>query len=291
MNDRFQNLRVRVITAVVLASLFALIGVLSAYWCAARIGLVALGLIAVLLCAGEFAVFSSGAGAPPSRPLMRGWTIFYLALPAFWTAKTMALFPCDIRLSAPIAASLFAKGVLLSFVLLMLSAVYAGRQAIENVRALLAQALPALCLIGAGGGALVGLALLQDSPRVLFWLVLVVSINDIAAYFGGSYFGGPKLAPALSPKKTLSGSACGLAGGLAAGILFGVSFGFQGSLLRLTGTILLVVAAAQVGDLLKSYLKRLSGVKDSSALLPGHGGVLDRLDGILAGSIVALLWW
>lgn len=133
------------------------------------------------------------------------------------------------------------------------------------------------------GLAMAYLTLLRDSelhgfPMVV-WLVLVVVAADVGAYFTGRLLGGPKLWPAVSPGKTWSGAIGGLATALAVGLAFGA---FQGwALLRLAGLSLAVAVASQLGDLLESAVKRRFGVKDASRLIPGHGGLMDRLDGVM----------
>ncbi len=120
------------------------------------------------------------------------------------------------------------------------------------------------------------------------WLVLVVIASDVGGYFAGRQFGGPKLWPAISPKKTWSGTMGGWA--LAAGV--GLLFGLFAPGWPLADTILIsliLCVAAQAGDLLESWIKRREGVKDSSNLIPGHGGVLDRFDGLLAATSVFAL--
>ncbi len=117
------------------------------------------------------------------------------------------------------------------------------------------------------------------------FLVLVVWASDIGAYATGRWVGGAKLAPAISPGKTWSGAA----GGLIAAILVGVAGSSAGGYASggfLAGGLGLV---AQSGDLAESALKRHFGVKDSGALIPGHGGLLDRLDGLLAVAGVATI--
>ncbi len=118
------------------------------------------------------------------------------------------------------------------------------------------------------------------SPHLLLVFLMSVWCNDSAAFFVGSRLGRHKLSLTLSPNKTWEGSAAGLVAGIAAGTLGGywVAGGWQPSLLWLFG---LAAVSAQVGDLVESLLKRAVGVKDSGALLPGHGGVLDRLDAII----------
>jgi phosphatidate cytidylyltransferase len=117
---------------------------------------------------------------------------------------------------------------------------------------------------------------------VLFPLVLTW-ICDTFAYMAGSQFGGPKMAPVLSPNKTWSGAVGGAVGAIvAAGLLGQVvnRLGWSFSLIQLLGVGLTVGIVAQVGDVAESLLKREAGVKDSSNLIPGHGGVLDRLDSL-----------
>ncbi len=119
----------------------------------------------------------------------------------------------------------------------------------------------------------------SEGFRQLFYLIIVVVAADTFAYFGGSYFKGPKMAPKLSPNKSWSGFVSGVLGACVIGGFAGHYFGF-GSVF---GAILAVpVAVVSVfGDFLESGLKRKLGVKDSGGLLPGHGGLLDRLDSLI----------
>lgn len=118
---------------------------------------------------------------------------------------------------------------------------------------------------------------------VLYVLSCVIAM-DSAAYFGGKRFGKRKLAPRISPKKTIEGLGCGLLASLLIGVMFASSFS---TLLGISGLYTTLMAGllglvAQAGDLLISFAKRKAGVKDSGTLLPGHGGILDRIDGHLA---------
>ena len=116
------------------------------------------------------------------------------------------------------------------------------------------------------------------------WALALVWMTDIGAYFAGRAIGGPKLAPAISPNKTWAG----LAGGVVLASLFGAAMhGFYGLPLRMTLATPGLAVIAQGGDLYESWLKRRAGVKDSGTLIPGHGGVLDRLDGIVPVAPVA----
>ena len=124
--------------------------------------------------------------------------------------------------------------------------------------------------------------------ELVIWLIAIVIAADIAAYFVGRAIGGPKLAPRISPGKTWSGAAGGIAGAVAVGLALG-------SALDLAPPMMLAVAAAalavvsQAGDLLESRIKRAFGVKDTSGILPGHGGMMDRVDGIVAVLAAAAL--
>ncbi len=121
----------------------------------------------------------------------------------------------------------------------------------------------------------------------VIWLLIVIWITDTAAFFAGRSIGGPKLAPSVSPKKTWSGAIAGVAAATLAGGAFAWFAGLPGwaGLGILSAAISIV---GQVGDLIESALKRRFGVKDSSNLIPGHGGVLDRLDSLVTASVVAL---
>ena len=119
-----------------------------------------------------------------------------------------------------------------------------------------------------------------------FWALALVWMCDIGAYATGRAIGGPKLAPAISPNKTWAG----LIGGVTPASLFGVAMHVGLSLpWRLTLATPVLAVLAQAGDLYESWLKRRANVKDSGNILPGHGGVLDRLDGLVPVAPVAAL--
>lgn len=118
-------------------------------------------------------------------------------------------------------------------------------------------------------------------------LFAIVWTTDVLAYFTGRAIGGPKLMPAVSPKKTWSGAIGGAVGAVAAALAVGAAFGGL-NLTALAILALVLSAVSQAGDLLESQVKRHFGTKDASHLIPGHGGAMDRLDGFWAAVIVAL---
>ena len=113
---------------------------------------------------------------------------------------------------------------------------------------------------------------------LVFWLMLVTWSTDIFAYFAGRAIGGPKLAPRISPNKTWAGLIGGMAGAAVVGAAAAWAFGLDPLFLAAGAPLGLL---AQLGDLYESRVKRRLGVKDSGTILPGHGGVLDRVDGLL----------
>jgi phosphatidate cytidylyltransferase len=121
---------------------------------------------------------------------------------------------------------------------------------------------------------------------LILWAMLVTWATDIFAYFAGRSIGGPKLAPRISPNKTWAGLIGGMAGAGVVGALTAYLFDLD-PLFLLAGAPMGLLA--QLGDLYESKVKRRLGVKDSGTLLPGHGGVLDRVDGLLPVAIATLL--
>jgi phosphatidate cytidylyltransferase len=131
----------------------------------------------------------------------------------------------------------------------------------------------------------------NDAPAgrdLVLWLVVSVWAVDIGAYVAGRLIGGPRLAPSVSPNKTWAG----LAGGV--GLAAATSAGFAGAnghphLFGPAALGALLGCTAQAGDLAESWVKRRFGVKDTSGLIPGHGGLLDRVDGLLIVALVVAL--
>ena len=118
------------------------------------------------------------------------------------------------------------------------------------------------------------------------WLIVVVIATDVLGYFAGRLIGGPKFWPAVSPKKTWSGTVFGWVGAAIVGFIFTI---YTGASFELIGISIAVAMASQMGDIAESAIKRMMGVKDSSTLIPGHGGVLDRFDGMLGAAVFLLL--
>jgi phosphatidate cytidylyltransferase len=177
------------------------------------------------------------------------------------------------------------RGVLtvlaVSILALMTSAVF--RRPIEQAFGVVA--------IGLSGLAYCGIALgfLLLIPREeIMMLFAIIWVGDSAAYYGGRIFGKHLLAPRISPKKTVEGAVAGLIGSIAAGVIAGewlVAEPWTSAVL-ISGV---TAVAGQVGDLAESVLKRSTGVKDSSSILPGHGGILDRLDSLFFAAPVFYL--
>jgi phosphatidate cytidylyltransferase len=127
----------------------------------------------------------------------------------------------------------------------------------------------------------------QEDPWLVFLLMAIVWLGDTAAYYAGSRLGKHRMAPTISPKKSWEGAAAGFVTSVVAAAVWSVCRlgGIRPGLLAVAA---LTAVASQVGDLVESMIKRGSGVKDSGSLLPGHGGVLDRIDAMLFGAPVLL---
>lgn len=123
---------------------------------------------------------------------------------------------------------------------------------------------------------------------VTLWVLLVVVVTDVGGYFAGKLIGGPKILPRISPKKTWSGTIGGWV--LAALVGAGAAWLGLGGWWLVPVSVLLALAA-QAGDILESRMKRRAGVKDSSSLIPGHGGLLDRFDGTVGACVALAVVW
>jgi phosphatidate cytidylyltransferase len=267
----------RFLTALILIPLVLLLIFLGPRW------LVALAVAAVAaMAAWEFLGLARSSGANPPRVAV------LVAIAALFAAN----FAWDQR--DQIAAIL---GIL-SLALLVYCTFF------RPVEQMLADASTSIFCLFYVGMTLVTLPALREEsngPSLVAFLLCVVWAGDIAALYIGRAWGRHKMAPSLSPNKTWEGALGSLAGSLlAAGVLLGLAhlFATQWDKVWLSypedlwywlGLAVLINVAAQVGDLAESALKRSAGVKDSGCLLPGHGGVLDRIDALLLAAPV--LWY
>ncbi|MFM1847734.1 MAG: hypothetical protein RL417_1208 [Pseudomonadota bacterium] len=285
LSARFSQLGPRIRTAAILILSFLVLDILIAFTCVGTWLGFGLGVGVVAIAAFEIARFSRTYEVIV-RILYAGAVLSPVVVLALYLASQ---HQCETRLPAAASLLVAVKGGCLGFLLSMSVAFSRGHRDLDSVSMLMREIAVAIFLVGFGGSALIALPLAPGGAWILLWLVAVVSVNDSAAYFIGSRVGGPKLCPAVSPNKTVSGSVGGLLCGSVAGVILAALSGAEtnGEALRLA---VVVVVAAQIGDLMKSYLKRLHGVKDSGSILPGHGGILDRIDGVLAGAIVVYLW-
>lgn len=262
--DRWRDLRVRAASAVTLGPL-ALACVWfgdSAYLAMVALAATVLAVEWVHLCglkaaalpgvAVPVAVVVAGAFAARAHPVA-GLVLLALGCLLAWAASRRG----DEDAESPPAPVSLAAGV-----------AYVGVSAVALI-----------WLRGAGAG--------RDGRLDVLFIFLVVWATDILAYAGGRLFGGPKLAPRISPGKTWSGALSGLAAAVLAGVAFGWATDGAPAVTALTAAALSCVA--QAGDLAESLMKRRFGVKDTGRIIPGHGGLLDRMDGVLAAAPAAAL--
>jgi phosphatidate cytidylyltransferase len=242
-------------------------------------GLAVAGVAAAAVAAGGWAL----AGFAALVSALMAWEIRRMSAPGpFGTAGLLACLAAAL-------ACLLTQGFAWRWGLLAAALALAGAAALTR-REPAFNRLPFLigaAYVAVASSALVGL---RDDPlygaAAVVWVALSVVATDVGAYFVGRAVGGPKLWPAVSPGKTWSG----LGGGVLAAAAVGAGFSALtvGTLVHEVALVSAVMAVlAQGGDLAESALKRRFGVKDSSRLIPGHGGLLDRLDGLLAAGLVA----
>lgn len=216
--------------------------------------------------------FLDMAGAGGRAPLLL--TLTGVLLSGFW-AHDLA--------QTPVAAA--GGPLLFLFAALILSGVLAGATAPAGARRWAALAAPCAGLIAVV--PIVARSAHIGGAALICWLFATVWLTDIAAYFAGRAIGGPKLWPAVSPKKTWAGAIGGMVAGVLAGVAVVAWLGrpplFAGwSVASIAAFTLLATVVAEAGDLGESAMKRRFHVKDSSHLIPGHGGLMDRLDGFWA---------
>ena len=189
----------------------------------------------------------------------------------------------------PVSVVLTAMGETMSVLVLLMTATAAGT-ALGRGLSLTRPLAFGIPYLGLGAVALVWLRQPAEGGGVnVIVLLLVIWASDIGAYMAGRAFGGPRLAPVISPGKTWSGALGGLVAAAAVGVAASAILGKGAPSWRPVAFAVLLGVVSQVGDLFESLLKRHFGVKDSGSMIPGHGGLLDRLDAVLAAAPVAAL--
>lgn len=252
--------------------------------------IVAIPVLVVLIYKGSAAVFACLIAV---ISVLAAWEYFYIVSNG---DKTRILKPIPLLGAAAglglIAAALYAAFEVMLLVLLfgvIIAALFSmppyrhSRQILETV-ATQVQGVVYIFL------SLSTLVLLRGGPDGMTWIflvLLVVFLGDVGAFYVGTYLGKRKLAPAISPGKSVEGAI----GGLAANVVVALVFKFL-LLPELAAGLVVIFAlalgiAGQIGDLFESELKRKSGIKDSGGILPGHGGMLDRIDALLFAGPVA----
>jgi phosphatidate cytidylyltransferase len=250
--------------------------------------------LAVRIVSGALMAFAALASA-----WVGGWVFF-----AFWLCAALAVLAewlamvtgawrlTPVALAGALAVVLSGTLAFTGHAVWSLIAALAGSALIRILARTRPDALLTAASAAYASAAVVPVILLRADPlegvTAIFFLFAVVWGSDIMAYFTGRTVGGPKLWPTVSPKKTWSG----FVGGTVFGALAGTGVAFVVGLSALPFHFMIGVALAVVsqgGDLLESALKRHFGVKDASHLIPGHGGVMDRLDGFIAASLLAVL--
>lgn len=284
------NLQKRVNTAIVLIGAFVAIALAVAV---SRYAAWAFSAVGVLLAFYAALEVSEVITSRSSFALTGLTTALVLSLPVCITFVVVA-FGAPIGSEGVVsgfAYPVWAAAMIGTAVLLIATVLWTGRRELHVTCGRMGELLIAMILVGAGGGALLLLTFEQRPVALLGWLSITVCSNDIAAFVVGKRFGKTSFAPAISPKKTIEGALGGLIAGTALGSLTYESLlGQPGGIVAGVFLSLLVVVAAQTGDIAKSLVKRLHGVKDMGRILPGHGGVLDRFDGFFGAAPVLVAW-
>lgn len=230
----------------------------------------------VLLAAAEYTALVQRIAAAPR---------FRLAL---WLALVFVAFASSIHSSTEAQIVPLTRLVILDLrfaaaTVVLATAIAVGLSSRTEVRDRLAiSALFAFGALWLGLFLSAAVHLHERHPALLLWALAVAAAGDIGAYYGGRAFGRRPLAPRISPKKTIAGAVSGLTASLGVGLAGLLPwFGLELFVPSVALAALLCGAAGQAGDLVASLLKRAAKVKDASRLLPGHGGLLDRLDSVM----------
>jgi phosphatidate cytidylyltransferase len=262
------NLRLRIISALVLAPI-----AIGAVWCGGWI----------------YAAFVA---------LVTGTAMYeWLRLVNVMATRPTVFFAiCSLMMVGLLQALGAPDDGLLAALVFMVILYFVARRDSRGSAALVAAGIPYI------GGCAISLIFLRTTPGIgltlVLYIVAVVWGTDIGAYIAGRTLGGPKIAPKISPNKTWAGLFGGMA--LASAFGYGVAASMAAPRPALAAILAVLLAGiAQSGDFFKSYFKRRAGVKDSGHLIPGHGGVLDRIDGLIFAAVFFALfeavvhpqWW
>lgn len=249
------NLQQRVLSAIVLVAVVLALTLAGGFWYR-------------ILCAGI-------AGA-----VLYEWTA--MASPRDATAHRIVLWGLLAVVLAMLLAGVPAATLLIALVVaVIVGAAHAayGQREFWPVAGVAYAGLSAISLAALRSDDAAGLA-------ATLFLFAIVWATDILAYFVGRAIGGPKLAPSISPGKTWSGAIGGTIAGIVAGGTVALYAGIVWGVLATAALALILSIVSQIGDLFESSLKRRFGTKDSSGLIPGHGGVMDRVDGLVAAAFM-----
>lgn len=280
------DLRQRVQTAAALITGIVVVGISSLYYCFFHWLLFDCALAASLCAAYEYVAFST----PNSKPVQRVASLSIIIFPQLLVLYGVSVLGlCERSGAVTPVFELSVLGFALSVLVAGLLHLRGKNTTISEIAASFGEKMIVLVYLGFFSSFLLILACEPRAFLMVSWLITVVAVNDSAAYFGGRRFGRHLFAPIVSPKKTIEGSICGLSAGVFIGTLLAPLLLPYGNVAWGAVLAALVVAAAQLGDLVKSVLKRLHNTKDSGTILPGHGGVLDRIDGLIGAAPIFFL--
>ncbi|MEZ4753394.1 MAG: phosphatidate cytidylyltransferase [Bdellovibrionota bacterium] len=283
-----EELKKRVSTAGIMVGIVLLTAALALWNPAFNWIFLSLGFIAVAFAAFEYASIQRVPESSTGTKVIYFVGLFLPQLGSVATLASIDLYSAQQHIELGLLIPLFLT--FCSFFIGILSLVIDGRKSLDLAAAFARDYFIGLFLVGLCGSLLIELAVLPGAPRHIIWLLLIVCVNDSAAYFVGKSIGGPKLAPNISPGKTISGAIGGLLGGMIIGAVFYRLIPQIPDVKFALFFAFVIVICAQLGDLGKSFYKRVHGVKDTGSILPGHGGILDRIDGLLAAAPVLYLF-
>ena len=260
MSDNRTAFLQRVISAVLAAALLLAVGIYGGAW-----GLGLMVTVAVILSVREYTRMAFRLGQMPPAVSHAYWAVCLLTYLGLFYFGDNAIVAFGIGNAAFFAASLWlTRGKVTNEALL-------ASVAIGSFGLVYVVLFPFFCL---------RLLTMPHGPQWFLFMLLVVFFGDTFAYFAGRWFGRRKFMPMISPKKTWEGSIGGLLGSALGGTVYLCTL-FDFSVGQTVLFCIVCGFAAQTGDLLMSLVKRVAQVKDSGTLMPGHGGILDRIDGVL----------